>query len=162
MEENGMKKISFTKNPAPANRIDSFFLSLRNGIPRVCFYFVSTEQNSKHFPPLRNGSERNSESFLFCGMVQNRIPRVCFYFCSMVQNSEHSSPLQKGLERNSEIFLFRRKAGIPPEQTNCSVYSVFQGIIFCRKLPTLLVGISFQMTLMKIISDFAGSYLTSV
>jgi hypothetical protein len=27
MEGNGMKKISFTKNPAPANRIDSMFLS---------------------------------------------------------------------------------------------------------------------------------------
>ncbi len=26
-EENGMKKISFTKNPAPANRIDIMFVS---------------------------------------------------------------------------------------------------------------------------------------
>ncbi len=40
-------------------------------------------------------------------------------------------------ERNSESFLFRGTAGIPPEQTNFSVYSVFRGIIFCRKLPTL-------------------------
>jgi hypothetical protein len=59
---------------------------LRNGIPRVCFYFFSMERNSEHFCPLRNGSERNSESFLFRGMVQSEIPRVCFCFCSIVQN----------------------------------------------------------------------------
>jgi hypothetical protein len=100
--------------------------------------FFSTERNSKHFSPLWNGSERNSESSLFRGMVQNRIPRVCFYFCSMVQNSEHSFPLGNGSERNSESFMFRGTAGIPPKQTNCSGYSVFRGILFCRKLPTLV------------------------
>ncbi len=35
--------------------------------PSVCFYFHSTVQNSKHFSPLRSGSERNSEIFLFRG-----------------------------------------------------------------------------------------------
>ncbi len=55
-------------------------------------------------------------------MVQNRIPRVCFNFCSMVKNSEHLSPLWNDSERNSESFLFRGTAGIPPEQTNCSVF----------------------------------------
>jgi hypothetical protein len=103
---------------------------LWNQIARVCFYFFSTDRNFEHFSPLRNGSERNSESFLFHGMVQNGIPRVCFYFCSMVQNSENSSPLRNGSERNSESFMFRGTAGIPPEQTNCSVYSFFRGIIF--------------------------------
>jgi hypothetical protein len=81
-EENGMKKICFTKNPAPANRKDIMFSS------ETCFgskfrefdQFFSTERNSKHFSPLRNGSERNFESFLFRGMVQNGIPRVCFFF----------------------------------------------------------------------------------
>ncbi len=57
----------------------------------------------------------------------------------MVQNSEHFSPLRNTSERNSENFLFRRTAGIPPEQTNCSVYSVFRGIIFWSDIanPTL-------------------------
>ncbi len=136
MEENTMKKL-VTKNPALANRTDSMFLS------KTCFgtefrefasMFFSTEWNSEHFSPLWNGSERNSESFLFRGLVQNRFPRVCFYFCSVVQSSEHSSPLQNGSERNSESFLFRGTAGIPPEQTNCSVYSVLHGIIFLSEI----------------------------
>ncbi len=70
--------------------------------------------------------------FLFRGMVQNRITRVGFYFCSLVQNSKPFSPLQNGSERNSESFLFRGTAGIPPEQTNCSIYSVFRGKFFVR------------------------------
>ncbi len=95
MEGNGMKKISFTKNPAPANTM------------------FSSE----------TASERNSESY--------------FYFCSTEPNSELISLSRNGSEQNSESFLFRGTAGIPPEQTICSVYSVFRGIIFCRKLPTL-------------------------
>ncbi len=65
--ETGMKKISFIKNPAPANRIDSMFLSdmLQNGIPKVCSFFP------------RNGIF--SEHFLHCWTVWNGIPRV---FCS--------------------------------------------------------------------------------
>ncbi len=69
-------------------------------------------------------------------MVWNRIPSVCLYFCSMERNSEllslpwngseryseHFSPLRNGSKRNSENFLFRGTAGIPPEQTNCSIY----------------------------------------
>jgi hypothetical protein len=139
--KNGMKRISMVKNPAPANRIDSMFFvrdMLRTGIPRACSYFFSTERNSEYFSPLRNGLEQNSGSFLFRGMVQNGIPRVCFYFCSMVQDFKYFSPLRNRSERNFENFLFRGTAGIPPEQTNCSVYSIFRGIIFCRKLPTLV------------------------
>jgi hypothetical protein len=37
---------------------------VRNRIPRVCFYFCSTEQNSELFSLPRNGSEQNSESLL--------------------------------------------------------------------------------------------------
>jgi hypothetical protein len=51
----------------PRNGIPSFFPCrgiVRNKIPRVCFYFCSTVQNSGHFSLPRNGSERNSESFL--------------------------------------------------------------------------------------------------
>jgi hypothetical protein len=88
---------------------------LRNGIPRVYFYFCSTERNSELFSLPRNGLEQNYES--------------CFYFCIMAQNSEHFSPLRNGSERNSESFLFRGTARVPPEQTNCSAYSVFRGII---------------------------------
>ncbi len=64
--------------------------------------------------------------FLFHGTVRNRIPRNCFYFCCTAQNFEHFSLPRNGLERNSETYLFRGTAGIPPEQTNCSVYSVFR------------------------------------
>ncbi len=52
----------------------------------------------------------------------------------MVKNSEHFSPLLNGSERNYENILFRGTAGIPPEQTNCSVYSVFRGIIFLSEI----------------------------
>jgi hypothetical protein len=120
---------------------------LRKGIPRVCFYF---------FPG--NGIP---SCWLFRGMVWNRNQRVCFYFCSTERNSElfslprngsernheslllfffHSTefqaffPLRNGSERNSESFLFCGTAGIPPEQTNCSVYSVFRGIIFSLEI----------------------------
>jgi hypothetical protein len=37
---------------------------LPNGIPRVCFYFCSTEWNSEHFSLPRNSLEQNSESLL--------------------------------------------------------------------------------------------------
>jgi hypothetical protein len=131
-----MKKLVLQKNPPAANRIDSLgHASEQNSECLFLFFFHGTEFRAflssaerfgtefREFSVPRNGSERNSES--------------CFYFSSMVQNSEHSSPMWNGSERNSEIFLFRGTAGIPPEQTNCSVYSVFGGIIFCRKLPTL-------------------------
>ncbi len=120
----------FRSEKIPRNRI-----GMASVIPRKKELIPSlTERNSEHFSPLRNGSEQNSESFLFYGMVQNGNPRVFFYFCSMVQNSEHSSLLRNGSERNSESFLFRGTAGIPPEQTNCSVYSVFRGIIFLSEI----------------------------
>ncbi len=56
--------------------------------------------------------ERNSELFLFRGMVGNGIPTVCFYVCSTERNSELSSLSRKGLEPNSEsliLFLFHGK-----------------------------------------------------
>jgi hypothetical protein len=77
--------------------------------------------------------------FLYRGRVRIGIPRVCFYFCSTEQNSELFSLPGKGLERNSESFLFRGTAGIPSEITFSSVYSVFRGIIFCRRFTTLII-----------------------
>ncbi len=127
-EGNGMKKISFT-----ANRIDSMFLSetcfgteFRVVVSSAEWFGTEFQVFAYSFVP-RNGIP---SCFHFCGMVQNRILSVCFKFCSMVQNSEHFSPLRNGSEWNSENFLFRGTAGIPPEQTNCSVYSVFCGVIF--------------------------------
>jgi hypothetical protein len=104
--------------------------------------------------------ERNSELFLFRGIVRNGIPTACFYFCSTERNSELFSLPRKGLEpnsesrllfcsteqnselfslprkeRNSERFLFRRIAGIPSEMIICSVYFVFRGIIFSSEIP---------------------------
>ncbi len=114
----------------------SIFVPL-NGIPS-CFLFpewFGTE--FQVFVSVFVPGNGNPSCFLFRSMIQNGIPRVCFYFCSMVENSEHFSPLRNGSERNSESFLVRVTAGIPPEEANCSVYSVFLGIIFCRKLPTL-------------------------
>jgi hypothetical protein len=54
----------------PRNGIPSCLLfrgRVRNRIPRVCFYFCSTERNSELFPLPRKGSEQNSERFLFRG-----------------------------------------------------------------------------------------------
>jgi hypothetical protein len=104
-EGNAMKKISLTK--ILYWQLVFFRDMLRNGIPSW---------------------------FLFRVMVWNIIPSVCFYFCFTVQNSKHFSPLRSGSERNSDSFLFRGTAGIPPEQTGCSVNSVFRGIYFLSEI----------------------------
>jgi hypothetical protein len=107
---------------------------------------------------LRNGI---SSCCLFRGKVWNKIPSVFLYFCSMKQNSELCSLPRNGSEWNSERlllilfhgtefraffssaghlgtesenFLFRGTAGIPPEQTNCSVYSDFRRKIFWAEI----------------------------
>jgi hypothetical protein len=52
---------------------------IRNGIPRACFYFSSTERNSELFSLPLKGSEGNSESlllFLFYGTEF----RVVFFY----------------------------------------------------------------------------------
>jgi hypothetical protein len=142
-----MRKISFTKNSALANRIDSIFLS------ETCFGKEFRELSSIFVP--RNGI---LSCFLFRGMVRNRIPIVSFYCCSTERNSELISLPRNGSERNSESlllllfhgtefraffssseinsesFLFRGIAGIPPEQTKCSVLFVFRGIIFLSEI----------------------------
>ncbi len=54
----------------PRNGIPSCFIfrwRVWKGIPRVCFYFCSTEQNSEFFSLPRKGLERNSGFFLFRG-----------------------------------------------------------------------------------------------
>jgi hypothetical protein len=95
----------------------------QNGIPRVCFYFCSKKRNSKLFSLPHFRTEFREFAFIF--VPQYTIPSI-FLLCGMVRNG-------------SEGFLFRGTAGIPPEQTNCSIYSVYRGKFFCRKLPTLLI-----------------------
>jgi hypothetical protein len=46
---------------------------------------------------------------------------------------------RNGSERNSKSFLYRGTTGIPPEQTYCSVYSVFRGIIFLSEIANPIV-----------------------
>jgi hypothetical protein len=75
------------------------------------------ERNSEPFT-LRNG--KNSKSLLlFLFHCRKFRTFLCF---------------TKWFGADSESFLFRRTAGIPPEQTNCSVYSVFRGIIFLSEI----------------------------
>jgi hypothetical protein len=127
-EENGMKKISVTKNFAPANRKDSMFFprhaSEQNSESLLLFF--SMERNSEYFSPLQNDLEWYSESFLFprwfrmefrefasiflqwyripsifllCGMVHNGIPRI---FCSAEQ-PEFRRFVFRGIIFKSEI-----------------------------------------------------------
>ena len=94
---------------------------VRNEIPRVCFYFSSTEQNSELFSLPLKDSEGNSESMLLF-LVHGTEFRVAF-----------SSA--EGFGTEFRDFLFRGIAGIPSEITLCSVYSVFRGIIFLSEIP---------------------------
>jgi hypothetical protein len=100
---------------------------VRNRIPSVCLYFCSTERNSELFSLPRNGSDRNSERnlILFHGKE----------FRAFFSSAEVS-------ERNSENFLFRGKAGIPPEQTNCSVFrgKIFLSLCICKRLRNPGIG----------------------
>jgi hypothetical protein len=70
MEGNGMKKISFTRNPAPANTMfSSKTASERNSESLLLFLFHGTELRLVSLP--RNSLEQNSKClllFLFHGM----------------------------------------------------------------------------------------------
>jgi len=110
---------------------------LQNGILRVCFYFCSTEWNSELFSLPRNCSEWNSESLLLFLFYGTEFPN-CFLFCGMVQTKfREFASIFVPQYRIPSIFLLRGTAGNPLEQTTCSVYSVFWGILYCRKLLTL-------------------------
>jgi hypothetical protein len=75
-----------------------------------------------------------SRTYTYTGTAQTVVKQTCFYFCSKEWNSEHFYLLWNGSERNSESFVFRGTAGIPPELTICSVYSVFRGKIFWSEI----------------------------
>ncbi len=108
---------------------------VRNGIPRICFYFFSTDRNSESLLLfLFNGTEfrvvfSSAEGFgreiLESATIlvpRNGIPS-CFIFRGRVRNGIPS------------CFLFRGTAGIPSEIIICSVYSVFRGIMFLSEIP---------------------------
>jgi hypothetical protein len=121
---------------------------VRSGIPRVCFYFCSTERNSGLFSLPLKSSEGNSES-LFLIWLHGTEFRVVFSSAEgfgrefrelasiFVQwNGIPSCFLFSGRVRNGiPKFLFRGTAGIPAEITICSVYSVCRGIIFLSEIP---------------------------
>ena len=69
-EENGIQKISFTKNPPLGQNFESLLL------------FFSTEGNFEHFPPLGYGSERNSQEFSVPrnGSERNSVSFLLFLF----------------------------------------------------------------------------------
>ncbi len=110
-ERNYVKKITFTKNPAPANRIESVFF-LQNALERnseslllcLCrrfefrFVFSSVEWFRMEFQVFASIFARNgiSSCFLVRRMLQNGITGVCFYCYSIIQNSEHFYPLRNG------------------------------------------------------------------
>jgi hypothetical protein len=123
---------------------------VRNGTPRVCFYFLL---HGKEFRVVFSSAEwlvtefrefasifvplNGISSFaLFRRRVRNRTMRVCFYFCSTGQILSCFLSAE-GFEMEFRDFLFRGTTRIPSEITICSVYSIFRRIIFCRKFLTL-------------------------
>jgi hypothetical protein len=117
----------------PRNGILCCFLfrgMVRNGIPRVYFYFCYTEQNSEGI-------------FLFRGMVKNGIEFASIFV--QLYRAFFSSKEWFGTEFRN--FLFCGTAEIPPEQNICFVYFVFRGIIFCRKLLSLRRSCSWHVAL---------------
>jgi hypothetical protein len=108
------EQIWFTKNPTPANRIESVLLSAKcfgTEFREICFYLLlhKTEFRVVVF---------SAECFRteFREFVSIFLPGY---------NIRSIFPLRNGSARNSESFQFCRTARIPPEQTFCSVYSVF-------------------------------------
>ncbi len=94
---------------------------VRNGIPRVCSYICSTEQNSELFSLPLKGLEGNSESLLL------------FQFHGTEFRVVFSSA--EGFGTEFREFLFRGTVGILSEITICFVNSVFRGIIFLSEIP---------------------------
>ncbi len=76
-----------------------FRLSVQMGIPRVCFYFNSTERNSELFSLPQKGSERNSERFLFRGIagIPSEITIYSIYsvFRGIIFSSDIPNPNQE-------------------------------------------------------------------
>jgi hypothetical protein len=79
--------------------------------PKVCCAFFSMEWNSEHFYLSRNGSERNSESFLFRGTAgipsELTICSVNSVFRGIIILSEIANPTSWLLKaRSTDSYLF--------------------------------------------------------
>ncbi len=124
---------------------------VRNGIPKVCLYFCSMERNSELFSLPLKGLEGNSESLLLflCHGMEFRVVFSSaerfgreFREFNSIFGPRNGIPSvfssAEGFGTEFREFLFHGTAGIPSEITICSVYTVFRGIIFCRKFPNLL------------------------
>ncbi len=94
---------------------------VRNGIPRIFFYFGSTERNSELFSYPQQGSKH------YYGRL------LLFLFHGTEFRVVFSSA--EGFGTEFQDFLFRGTTGIPSEINICSVYSVFRGIIFLSEIP---------------------------
>ncbi len=92
---------------------------LRNGIPRVCFFFFHGSE-IWDISLLRNGSERYSKCLLL------------FLFKSTEFQAFFSSAKWSGTE--SREFSVPRNSRNSAGRNNCSVYSVFRGIIFLSEI----------------------------
>ncbi len=120
---------------------------VRNGIPRVYFYFLL---HGKEFQVVFASAEwlgtefrefafllvpRNSElcSLPQKGSEQNYGSLLLFLFHGKEFRVVFSSA--EGFGTEFRDFLFRGTTGIPSEITICSVYSVFRGIIFLSEIP---------------------------
>ncbi len=121
-EGNGMKKKLVLQKILLQQTVffrDSFgtefreFVSIfvpRNRIPSCLLLFCSMEQNFEHFSPMRNGLERNSDSFLFRGTAG--IPPeliICSIFSvfrriHVIFLSEIPNPAYRALSRQALIL----------------------------------------------------------
>ncbi len=95
----GTKFREFASIFVPWNWIPSCFLfrgRVQNGIPRLCFFIVSMERNSKLFSVSRKGLEWNSERFLFRGtaLIPSKITICSVYsvFRGIIFLSEIPNP----------------------------------------------------------------------
>jgi hypothetical protein len=71
---------------------------------------------------------------MICLSVPQKLSNALEFHCTEFR----AFSLQRnGSERNSESFLFRGTAGIPPEQTNCPVYSSAENFFFGNCQPYL-------------------------
>ncbi len=112
---------------------------VRNGIPRVCFYFWSTDRNSELFPLLLKGLEGNSESLLIFPFHGTEF-RVVF-----------SSAEGFGREFRDFASIFGLRDGIP----SCFLFrgrvrNRIPRISVPRKFPTLIEPMQGPLTCLGI------------
>jgi hypothetical protein len=135
-----MKKVC-SKKSCSSKQSGQHFFCLRHALERNFKSLLSTERNSEHFSPLRNGSNgiprvfcsaewfrtefrefayifaQNSENFLLCGMVRNSE----FREFSVPQNSRNSA-------KTNQLFRLFRLQRINFFVGNCQPY------LYCHAL----------------------------